>query len=265
MNQFADALRSVLPAADAAWEPWALRRAEASAAVAARHLRPHQHALDLSSGPHFAYLLSRATPDVRWSHTDFDCLKIQFTDRHSGKPVFDYSPMHFELRPERQTLPGGPYDAVTCWEVVEHLAFSPGWLFGSVSDALAVDRQFLFSTPNVGGLSPILRQLRGSSPLQLPYFPQAPWHHVREYGVWELRQLLRWAGFEAVELVTRDVYQRDARGWRAWVHRAGLLLAAVLCADPAEIRHVLWHSGSTQFWVCRKARPCEWEAAMPSV
>lgn len=251
---FARLLASADPRPREDFARWGLRRVEHTARFVARHL-PAGHALDVSSGPHFAYLMALATPGIIWSHTDHDGTgDVAFTDKGSGEPLFHYRPTPYRVAPDSPPPSGGPYDAVTSWEVVEHLDFNPGLFFATLGKSLRPGGLLMLSTPNVGGLSPQFHAARGASPYQTPFFPRAPWHHTREYGVHEIKQLLLWAGFEAVRLETRDCYRSDIRGWRKFVRRSCAALAGLLTVDPAAVRHAIRYSGSTQFWCAKRVR-----------
>ena len=248
----AELLARTEPAGGPHFERWGLRRALFTADFCRRHLPAGSRALDVSSGPHVALAVAHATPGVRWSHTDHDAGGCAFTDRATGEVVFEYAPFAYPIGPDSPPPPGGPWDAVTLWEVVEHLDFNPALHFAALNRALRPGGLLLLSTPNVGGLTPQYHAARGGRPFQTAFFPRAHWLHTREYGTHELRGLLAWAGFEPVACETADLYAGDLRGWRKFARKSCLALAGLLTLDPAAARHALRHSGSTQFWAARK-------------
>jgi SAM-dependent methyltransferase len=237
-------------------QPGSLRRVETTVRFVRRFV-PQGRALDVASTNHFACMVALGTPGVEWSHTGYRGEEVDhliYRRRDTGEAVFSYKPVRYFIEPDSPPPPGGPYDAITSFELVEHLGFNPGHLFAALGRALKLGGVLILSTPNVGGLTPQYHLARGAAPYQTPFFPRDPWLHTREYGVYEIRLLLQWAGYEPLRVETHDVYTTDIRGPRAWVRRACLALAGSLTFDPAAVRHALSYLGSTQFWAARKVR-----------
>ena len=111
--------------------------------------------------------------------------------------MFHYKPIRYFVD-EHASQPPGQWDAITFLETAEHLAFNPGIAFATLASSLKHNGVLIVSTPNVGSLRSATHALRGGSPHQTPFFPRQPWFHTREYGVYEMRQLLEWAGFEVL-------------------------------------------------------------------
>lgn len=215
--------------------------------------------LDLASGPHFSFLVTGFLPGLNWLPTDVTDDPVEFQNVADGSPVYTYQPMRFMLEEGRLRLPvEGLLDAVTFFEVVEHLPWNPSDLFGSINEGLKPGGLFIISTPNICSRSAILKLLRGGSPHQTPFHEPGLWFHKKEYSPWELWQLLEWAGFKVESTITSNCYLDDPRGWRAMVHHVCLLLAAGLSLSPVEIRNLIKYQGSTQFQVARKVGECDW-------
>lgn len=251
-TELLETLARIDPDPGSEFRSWGLGRIASTIAFLRRIIAPGSQALDVSSGPHFALLLAQGLPDVTWSHTDHDGItEVVFRDRMTQTPVFHYRPTAYAIGPD-MAPPGGPWDVITCFEVVEHLDFNPGLFMARAADSLKQGGLLVLSTPNVGGLTPQFHAARGGRPHQTPFFPRAHWHHTREYGTYELRELVEWAGFEIVATETCNCYGSDISGYRMFVRQLCLILAGLLTIDPAAVRHAILHSGSTQFIAARR-------------
>ena len=257
-------LSQIEPLPSDGYEAWGLPRIAFTAEFISAYAKPGCRVLDLASGSVFSLLLSDALRGVTWIPTDGEFAQSRFNCGKTGELVYDYQPIPLKIEPKNINIPNVKQEIVTLFEVVEHFPWNPGPLFGGISESLAVGGRFILSTSNVCGRTSILRQLRGGSPFQSPFFEEGWWFHKKEYAPWELKQLLEWAGFSVENLTTFNVY-REQKGWDAGVHQAALCLAAILSFSPVELRHVLLHFGSTQFLVARKSGPVKWDVAPPSV
>lgn len=265
-RRLVDVLRSTTPqrADFDRYVAWNVRRADATIDFIAGVV-PAGDVLDVSSAPHFSYLLHRGLPHLNWAHTAHDGGdETLFRDRASGETLFHYKPMSYFVD-EHADPPPGRWDAITFLETAEHLAFNPGIAFATLATSLKHNGVLVVSTPNVGSLRSTTHALRGGSPHQTPFFPRQSWFHTREYGVYEMRQLLEWAGFEVLRLRTRDVHDGDPRGWRAAMKRLGIVAGSALALDPAALRHAILHLGGTQFIAARKIRPARPLNVLPQV
>lgn len=265
-QQLVDLLRSTTPArADFdRYVAWTIRRVDATIDLIGGVVRAGD-VLDVSSAPHFSYLLHRSLPYLNWAHTAHDGGdETLFRDRASGKALFHYKPIEYFVD-EHAEPPPGQWDAITFLETAEHLSFNPGIAFATLAASLKHNGVLVVSTPNVGSLRSATHALRGGSPHQTPFFPRQPWFHTREYGVYEMRQLLEWAGFEVLSHRTRNVHDGDPHGWRAAMKRIGIMAGAALALDPAAVRHAILHLGGTQFIAARKVRSAKPLDLLPRV
>ena len=259
-------LASHTPEPPVGFEGWGLARVAYTIELLNEVLPAGAHALDIGSGVHFSFLVSRSLPGVTWTPTDGEFAAAELRHTPTGDVGYKYDPLPFFLKAGRLDIPGTePLDAATLFEVVEHLNWNPGPLFGSVNARLKPGGRLVVSTPNVCGRGPVLRQLRGGSPHQTPFLQDGLWYHRKEYAPWELRLLFEWAGFEVEAIRCPNLYPSDPRGWRALVTHAALLAAAGLSFSPVQARHLLRHFGSTQFVVGRKVREPNWGVDPPAV
>lgn len=253
--QLAATLARVQPAPAATFLPWGGRRIAETIRVLGRHLPKHARVMDLGSGEgHVSYLITRALPGLRWQPTDAEAAtRQQVFTAADGSVVYHYTPEPFTITETPDPLPAsGPLDAVTLFEVLEHLPFHPAPLLVRINQALKPGGLCILSTPNISSRIAILRLLGGGSPHQTPFLKPGFWYHRREYSTWEVRELLRWAGFEIEAHTTANVYDTEDTGFRAWVLHACLLAWALLICSPAHIRQLVKFPGSTQFVVARK-------------
>ncbi len=255
-GMFAEALTGVSP------EPPGFlahgqRRIAHTIRLLAKHLPERARVMDIGSGAHVSYLVTRALPSLTWIPTDAQGDAAVFTK--DGRVLYRYEPIYLLLDANTRRLPEANLDAITLFEVVEHMAWNPAKLFGAVNEGLRNGGLFILSTPNIGSRIAILRLLRGGPPYQVPFFEQGFWYHKREYSPWEMRELIRWAGFDIISHTTYNVTRKEGLSWRAAIHHAALFAAGLLSADLTALRHLIQFSGSTQFLVCRKARSPRWD------
>ena len=179
------------------FERWGLPRIAYTAHFLRQYVSAGSRVVDLASGAIFSQLVSNSLPSVVWLPVDGEFEQKEFHDKQDGSLQYKYDPTQLMLKDERITFPSilKP-DIVTLFEVVEHLAWNPAPLFGSVSDWLAVGGRFILSTPNLCSLPCIMRQLLGGTPHQVPFFKEGLWYHKKEYSPWEMKLLFQWAGFE---------------------------------------------------------------------
>lgn len=259
-------LATTVPEPRGGYEDWGVPRIAATIALTEKWLPAGLKVVDIGSGSHFSFLLQAQRPDISWLPTDVDTSPVSFTDSRTGDEVYRYSPASLFLRAGRFTIePAVGADAVSMFEVVEHLPWNPGPLFGSIGDAMKIGGFLMLSTPNICSRSALIRLAGGGSPHQTPILEEGLWYHRKEYSLWELRQLLNWAGFDVVRYQTKNVYLNDDHGWRAWVRQASWCVGALLAASPVEARNLMSHSGSTTFILARKSRPCDFDRPLPKV
>jgi 2-polyprenyl-6-hydroxyphenyl methylase/3-demethylubiquinone-9 3-methyltransferase len=102
----------------------------------------------------------------------------------------------------------GPYDLITCLEVIEHVN-APGAFVAGLSDALAPDGLLILSTPNRTALSRLALIMIGEGTGQIP-------RGTHDWGKFlapeELCAMLRGAGLEVVDV--RGLSFSVTRGFR---------------------------------------------------
>jgi hypothetical protein len=235
---------------------WGGERLDYTIQLLKRYVPEGSTVLDLASGAHVSFVITRACPTLDWIPTDGQSSQETFTK--NGREVYTYNPIPLLLPEGKPTLPEGPYDAITFLETVEHLAWNPAPLFGAINESLRDGGIFMLSTPNIGSRVAMQRQLQSGPPFQIAFFEKGFWYHKKEYSTYEMRELVRWAGFDIVSHTTRNVARNEAPGLRSLILHGALMLASALTLDAKAVRHLIQFSGSTQFLVCRKARAPRW-------
>lgn len=99
-------------------------------------------------------------------------------------------------------LPEASYDLITMWDVIEHL-LDPLEAAHRVRELLKPDGRFILETPNEGGLFPRVSYAASKVADFWPH-PEPP-HHVVQFSVKTITDLLDRAGFEVETLVTRGI------------------------------------------------------------
>jgi glycosyltransferase involved in cell wall biosynthesis/SAM-dependent methyltransferase len=111
---------------------------------------------------------------------------------------------------ERDTFPyeTGSFDAVTCWEVLEHLGRDPMHMLCELNRVLRAGGLLVLTTPNLSSLHATQAVLSGGHPYHWAQFRRSGStdRHQREYTVSEVRRLLRFAGFSDDGVVTQEVW-----------------------------------------------------------
>jgi 2-polyprenyl-3-methyl-5-hydroxy-6-metoxy-1,4-benzoquinol methylase len=102
----------------------------------------------------------------------------------------------------------GTFDAVTCWEVIEHLGRDPMHMLWEVNRILKPGGVLVLTTPNIASLRSIRDALNGDSPYLFAHFAKtgAMDRHMREYTPKEIRAMLAAAGFSTDGVETRNVW-----------------------------------------------------------
>jgi methyltransferase family protein len=104
----------------------------------------------------------------------------------------------------------GPYDAVVCAEVVEHLHMPAESVVRPLAAALSPGGHLVLQTPNATSLPKRLRMLVGRNPYE-PIRDQAgnP-GHFHEYTLRELRDAVRAAGLDVEQIVTANYFDHGS-------------------------------------------------------
>jgi SAM-dependent methyltransferase len=132
------------------------------------------------------------------------------------------------------------FDVVSCFEVLEHLKFTPIRMLKEIKRVLRDTGLLVLTTPNISSARSFLRMVRGHSPQESPYFhsdPQYGVKHPKEYTVAEVRGLLASLGFAIRRLRTLDMQRpgREERFAAGVVRALAGLLRVVSRQDPQEL------------------------------
>jgi predicted SAM-dependent methyltransferase len=111
---------------------------------------------------------------------------------------------------ERQKFPypENTFDVVTCFEVLEHLKYSPIPMMKEIKRVLKPEGWLILTTPNINSARSLIRMLCGRSPQQCPYFHNSLDYgiiHPKEYTLEEVRDLFTSLGFKVELLGTADM------------------------------------------------------------
>ncbi len=129
--------------------------------------------------------------------------------------VFGSDPMKHQIHiqgwnAEEDSFPldSGTFDAVTCFEVLEHLRSDPLFMVREANRVLKDGGYLILTTPNINSYAGVLRTLAQESPLLFSTFESGGKGiiHAKEYALNELRSLLEHGGFRLVDLQTFDAY-----------------------------------------------------------
>jgi 2-polyprenyl-3-methyl-5-hydroxy-6-metoxy-1,4-benzoquinol methylase len=137
-------------------------------------------------GGDFLKYLRTVRPGIRARGADVSAEAVSRT-REAG---FDAD----VLDPAQQDLPGGPYDFITCFEVIEHIAEAEAVLRRMKA---AFTKQLIISVPNIGHFSCRLRlAVFGRFPLTRVML------HVKEHvRHWTPKDFREWSEHEGLQLV----------------------------------------------------------------
>jgi len=144
---------------------------------------------------------------------------------------------------ERQKFPfpENSFDVVTCFEVLEHLKYSPIPMMKEIKRVLKPQGCLVLTTPNINSARSVIRMLCGRSPQQCPYFHNSLEYgiiHPKEYTVEEVRDLFASLGFTVELLDTADM-----RPTRFPEQALILLLSAANVAVRPFLKQIAYHNG----------------------
>ena len=105
----------------------------------------------------------------------------------------------------------GPYQAIVCAEVIEHLHIPAETVLRALAAGLEERGHLLLQTPNATALPKRLRMLLGRNPYEpLRAEPGNP-GHFHEYTVAELRRAVGATGFALERLITANYFNHGSR------------------------------------------------------
>lgn len=95
--------------------------------------------------------------------------------------------------------PDNHFDVITCFEVIEHLKFTPIPMLTEIKRVLKPNGLFILTTPNINSAVSIARILLGESPQECPVFHRDPRYgvvHPKEYTYAQMQNVFTELGFE---------------------------------------------------------------------
>lgn len=174
-----------------------------------RHAEPGGRLLDVGCGDgrllttvegHFAELTG----------VDISPVAIEEARRHlDGRATL------LEASVEALPFAAGAFDAVACLAVIEHV-FDPYQAVAELRRVVGHGGTVVVVVPNLAYLRHRLELLAGRMPITaLAPSPDTGWDGAHlQYFTWrELRRLLRWAGFEPVEVSGSGAFARRRNWW----------------------------------------------------
>lgn len=256
LNQCHDLLNDFDPKPPAyCW--WHTARMAKTFAILRQRLGPSGQWLDVSSDAWFYLLAKSLHPDWKITPTCYSNEEVEF---RSKTTAVQHTFVPIELKIGADTARFIPndetFDIVTAFEVLEHLSFHPASFLSCVNRALVKGGQFILSTPNGGSWPVINRLLEGQSGQQTYRFGGDMCHRC-EYTVYEVKTLLRSAGFQVERIVTANVYPTDLQGWYVKFLRLVHLAGDAISVHLVRLRNLWLLSGSTQFVIARKVGTCD--------
>ncbi|MCX5543206.1 methyltransferase domain-containing protein [Paraburkholderia sp. CNPSo 3076] len=172
-------------------------------------------ALEFGSNPYFTTMLVRQFTAFDWSYSNYfgphltqgvHRQKVSYRSLEDGEDrVAEMEYHHFNSESDHFPFSDGTFDLVLYCEILEHLTNDPCKVLRNIRRVLKPDGEFILTTPNVARIENVMRLIDGAN-LYDPYSGYGPYgRHNREYTCDELRQLLRYVGFEVESIFTADV------------------------------------------------------------
>jgi SAM-dependent methyltransferase len=170
-----------------------IRCTVALVALAQTKLAPVSRILDLGCGEgHITDAIHQAAPGAEVSGLDYSISAINYASRHF--PHLDFAVGNAYQSP----YASGYFDLVVCNNLWEHVP-DPLNLLKEVSRVSRDGAGVIISTPSRYRLDNLLRLLRGY-PIQF-----LSEHHVTEYSVGQVKEQLRYGGYEALKTYTEPI------------------------------------------------------------
>jgi SAM-dependent methyltransferase len=156
-----------------------------------RHVPDGKRLLD--AGANFGHFLNVARDHYEASGIEISAVAVAWSRAHFG---VDNHVASIESLPAERSR---PYDAVTLWDVIEHVP-DPEKVLASLRGVLRPGGLLFLSTPDAG--SPVARVMRGK------WHYLDPVQHIVLFNRANIGAVLRKAGFEVLEMRTFGHYYR---------------------------------------------------------
>lgn len=130
----------------------------------------------------------------------------------NGQERRRYKVDNFDVQQQRWPYDDGSFDVVLFCEMLEHLNTDPIHVLAEINRVLKQDGLLLLTTPNIVSAKSVNYVLEGNSPYVFGQYVPAGLptdRHNREFTAGEIGRLLSAAGFEMVELETRNSWWKD--------------------------------------------------------
>jgi SAM-dependent methyltransferase len=232
---------------------WHLPRLAMTIEVLARALAGlHQpRVLDLGCYAPYAILMEQhlrriGTNAPRWTRSGVDGLAKSFevasTVQRVERVALDLSrpPVPFE---------NASFDVVLLAEVIEHIDRHPQVLLSEINRILAPGGRLVLTTPNVTSWKKMLRLTDGNWSYDTATFGKRvpSGGHRYEYSFYQMREVMRRAGFEVRSGLTRDVYLDDPHGPSQAIQFLALASAKVATGRVKSAARMFLRRGSVLF------------------
>lgn len=175
--------------------------------------------LELGSSPYFLSLCLRrqgcgAVRHGNYFGTADRRATERLVNRRSGEVVRVESDL-FDVERDEFPYPDASFDAVIFSELIEHLGLNPVWTLSEIHRVLRPGGVVIVTTPNKLSLGRFATFLQGGSQMVDRYSPLfgAGARHNREYGAFELCELVEGCGFAIEALRVRNLAPTPLR-WR---------------------------------------------------
>ncbi len=150
---------------------------------------------------------------------------------------------------EETTFPAKRFDAVTLWDVIEHVE-DPVKTMSIVYRILKDDGIVAFLTPNVAGLFP---KAAYAVARVINYWPHPePPHHLFQFSKATARRLVTRAGFTVREIVDKRIPLAYTFGGLKGLLRSPMQLAYASCFAPIAALGPLFGAGDSMVVIAQK-------------
>lgn len=156
--------------------------------------------LDVGCGEgHITSEIKKALPDARIHAFDLSISAIR--KAHENNPEISFAVADALNSP----YPAGPFDIVVCNNLWEHVT-EPLRLLARIKEVLAPGGVVIISTPSRYRTSNLLRVILGRPVARMSA------HHVTEYTVGQMKEMLAWGGFSVRRAISRPEQTGSLKG-----------------------------------------------------